>query len=226
MNSLIQQNPTGMYASAFWSRSKDIPLSTKLSMLNQAPLAALGIGPKSWRAAQLAPRQVTKIPAGLAGAAAGLVVGQMIAPLLDYVSNEVYKDPTSGGHIWSTIGKHAVAGAATGATFGGGAGAAIGGVGAVPGAAIGALAGGLAGAVQGIFDSMSQVNADEAKTAEEIKRRNEQIRANWKKIEEALPKAQQSIQFRRSTELTNYLAGMADTTAIREMRGPLVDRLG
>ena len=150
----------------------------------------------------------------------------MIAPALDYVSNEVYKDPTSGGHWLTNIGKHAVAGAATGATFGGGAGAAIGGVGAVPGAAIGALAGGLAGAVQGIFDSMSQVNQDEAKTAEEIKRRNEQIRANWKKIEEALPKAQQSIQFRRSTELTNQLASMADTTAIRQMRGPLVDRLG
>ena len=131
---------------------------TKLSMLNQAPLAALGIGPKSWRAAQLAPRTVTKLPAGLAGAAAGLVVGQMIAPLLDYVSNEVYKDPTSGGHWLSNIGKHAVTGAVTGATFGGGAGAAIGGVGAVPGAAIGAFAGGLAGAVQGIFDSMQQVN--------------------------------------------------------------------
>lgn len=158
MKSLIQQNPTGMYASAFWSRSKDIPLSTKLSMLNQAPLAAIGIGPKSWRAAQLAPRTVTKIPDGLAGAAAGFVVGQVLAPVLDYVSNEVYKDPTSGGHIWSTIGKHAVSGVASGATFGGMAGAAFGGVGAGPGAAIGALAGGLAGAVQGIFDSMSQVN--------------------------------------------------------------------
>ena len=133
---------------------------------------------------------MTKLPAGLAGAAAGLVVGQMIAPLLDYVSNEVYKDPTSGGHIWSTIGKHAVTGAVTGATFGGTAGAAFGGVGAGPGAAIGALAGGIVGAFQGIFDSLSQVNADEAKTAEEIKRRNEQIRANWKKVEEALPKAQ------------------------------------
>ena len=166
---------------------------TKLSMLNQAPLAAIGIGPKSWRAAQLAPRTATKIPEGLAGAAAGVVVGQMIAPILDYVSNEVYKEPTSTGHWMSNIGKHAVAGVTSGAGFGGMVGAAFGGVGAGPGAAIGALAGGLAGAVQGIFDSMSQVNADEAKTAEEIKRRNEQIRANWKKIEEALPKAQQSI---------------------------------
>ena len=88
------------------------------------------------------------------------------------------------------MGTHCVPGATTGATFGGMAGAAFGGVGAGPGAAIGALAGGLAGAVQGIFDSMSQVNQDEAKTAEEIKRRNEQIRANWKKVEESLPKAQ------------------------------------
>ena len=97
---------------------------------------------------------MTKIPAGLAGAATGFVVGQMIAPLLDYVSNEVYKDPTSGGHCLANIGKHAVTGATSGATFGGAAGAAFGGVGAGPGAAIGALAGGLAGAVQGIFDSM------------------------------------------------------------------------
>lgn len=162
-------------------------------MLNQAPLAALGWGPKSWRAAQLAPRQVTKIPAGLAGAAVGFVVGQMIAPALDYVSKEVYKDPTSGGHWLSNIGKHAVTGVTAGATFGGMAGAAIGGVGAGPGAALGALAGGLVGAFQGALDSISEMNADEAKTAEEVKRRNEQIRANWKKVEEALPKAQQSI---------------------------------
>ena len=220
-----RMSPVVAYHDLFANQGS-IPLSTKLSMLNQAPLAALGWGPKSWRAAQLAPRTVTKIPAGLAGAATGFVVGQMIAPLLDYVSNEVYKEPTSTGHWLTTIGKHAVTGATSGATFGGMAGAAFGGVGAGPGAAIGALAGGLAGAVQGIFDSMQQVNQDEAKTAEEIKRRNEQIRANWKKIEEALPKAQQSIQFRRSTELTNQLASMADTTAIRQMRGPLVDRLG
>lgn len=222
----MRQNPTGMYMDAIWSRGTGVPFSTRLSMLNQAPLAALGLGPKRWRAAQLAPRTMTKIPDSLAGAAAGFVAGQIIAPVLDYVSKEVYKDPTSGGHIWSTIGKQAILGAATGTTFGGMTGAAVGGVGALPGAAFGALAGGLVGAVQGLFDSLSEMNADEAKTAEEVKRRNEQIRANWKKIEEALPKAQQSIQFRRSTELTNQLASMADTTAIRQMRGPLVDRLG
>lgn len=161
-------------------------------MLNQAPLAALGIGPKSWRAAQLAPTR-TKIPRELYGSAVGFIAGQALTPALDYFANEVYKEPTSTGHWLSTIGKHAVGGATSGIVAGGALGAAFGGVGAGPGAAIGALAGGIVGAFQGIFDSISQVNADEAKTAEEIKRRNEQIRANWKKVEEALPKAQQSI---------------------------------
>lgn len=221
----MRLDPAATYHNIFTSQG-GIPLSTKLSMLNQAPLAALGIGPKSWRAAQLAPRRVTKIPRELYGSAAGFIAGQALAPALDYFANEVYKDPTSGGHWWSTIGKHAVGGATSGIVAGGMVGAAFGGVGAGPGAAIGALAGGLVGAFQGAFDSISQMNADEAKTAEEVKRRNEQIRANWKKVEEALPKAQQSIQFRRGTEQVNYLAGLADTTAIRQMRIPLVDRLG
>ena len=166
---------------------------TKLRMFNEAPLAALGWGPKSWREAQLASRRVTKIPRELYGSAAGFLTGQMIAPALDYFANDVYKDPTSSGHWWSTIGKHAVGGATSGIVAGGMVGAAFGGVGAGPGAAIGALAGSIVGAFQGAFDSISQMNADEAKTAEEVKRRNEQIRANWKKVEEALPKAQQSI---------------------------------
>ena len=170
-----------------------VPFMTKLRMLNQAPLAALGWGPKSWRAAELAPRQVTNIPAGLYGGAAGFIAGQALAPALDYFANEVYKEPTSTGHWLSTIGKHVVGGATSGIVAGGMVGAAFGGVGAGPGAAIGAVAGSIVGALQGVFDSISQVNADEAKTAEEIKRRNEQIRANWKKVEEALPKAQQSI---------------------------------
>ena len=135
-----------------------VPLSTRLSMLNQAPLAALGIGPKSWRAAQLAPRQVTKIPAGLYGSAAGFIAGQAIAPALDYFANEVYKEPTSTGHWLSTIGKHAVGGVTSGIVAGGAIGTAFGGVGAAPGAAIGAVAGGIVGALQGVFDSISQVN--------------------------------------------------------------------
>lgn len=122
-------------------------------MFNQAPLAALGWGPKSWRAAQLAPTR-TVIPRELYGSAAGFIAGQALAPALDYFANEVYKEPTSTGHWLSTIGKHAVGGATSGIVAGGAIGAAFGGVGAGPGAAIGALAGGLAGAVQGIFDSM------------------------------------------------------------------------
>lgn len=222
----MELDPAKTYHEIFASKAgPSIPVMTKLRMFNQAPLAALGWGDKSLRAAQLAPTQ-NKIPGGIYGSAAGFIAGQALAPALDYFANEVYKEPTSTGHWLSTIGKHAVVGATSGTVFGGMAGAAFGGVGAAPGAAIGALAGGIVGAFQGIFDSMSQVNADEAKTAEEVKRRNEQIRANWKKVEEALPKAQQSIQFRRGTEQINYLAGMADTTAIRQLRGPLVERLG
>lgn len=52
----MRLDPAATYHNIFTSQG-GIPLSTKLSMLNQAPLAALGWGPKSWRAAQLAPRQ-------------------------------------------------------------------------------------------------------------------------------------------------------------------------
>ena len=189
----IANDPAGWYRDIFFQRGAGIPMSTKLRMLNQAPLAALGIGPRSWRAAQLAPRRITKIPSSLYGGAAGFVAGRMLSPALDYVANEVYKDPTSGGRFWSNVGRHAVDYAAGGAATGGMIGAAFGGVGAAPGAAIGAVFGGIAGAFSGVFDTLTQIKEDEARTAEEIKRRNEQIRANWKKIEEALPKAQQSI---------------------------------
>ena len=186
----MELDPAKTYHEIFASKAgPSIPVMAKLRMLNEAPLAALGWGQKSIRAARLAPTQ-TKIPGGIYGSAAGFIAGQALAPALDYVSNEVYKEPTSLGHWLSNIGKHAVVGATSGTVFGGTLGAAFGGVGAAPGAAIGAVAGGIVGAFQGIFDSMSQVNADEAKTAEEIKRRNEQIRANWKKVEESLPKAQ------------------------------------
>ena len=188
LNSSLELDPVKTYRDLYAGKLGPVPTMTKLSLLNQAPLAALGIGPKSWRAAQLAPTR-TMIPAGLYGSAAGFIVGQALAPALDYMSNEVYKEPTSTGHWLSTIGKHAVGGVTSGIVAGGAFGAAFGGVGAAPGAAIGAVAGGIVGAFQGIFDSISQVNADEAKTAEEVKRRNEQIRANWKKVEESLPKA-------------------------------------
>ena len=155
--SVIGNDPVGFYQGLFKDRVTGVPLSTKLHMLNQAPLAALGWGPKSWRAAQLAPTR-TKIPRELYGSATGFIAGQMIAPALDYFANEVYKEPTSGGHWWSTIGKHAVGGATSGIVAGGMIGTAFGGVGAAPGAAFGAVAGGIVGALQGVFDSISQVN--------------------------------------------------------------------
>ena len=188
LNKSLELDPVKTYRDLYAGKLGPVPFKTRMSLLNQAPLAALGWGPKSWRAAQLAPTR-TVIPGGLYGSVAGFVAGQMLAPALDYVSNEVYKDPTSGGHWLSTIGKNAIGGVTSGIVAGGAIGTAFGGVGAAPGAAIGAVAGGIVGAFQGIFDSISQVNADEAKTAEEVKRRNEQIRANWKKVEEALPKA-------------------------------------
>ena len=59
------------------------------------------------------------------------------------------------------------------------------------------------------------MNADEAKTAEEVKRRNEQIRANWKKVEEALPKAQMGIELRRSAEVAGSLAERGDIRGMK-----------
>lgn len=56
MKTAANLSPTSLYHNIFASQ-KEIPFMTRLSMLNQAPLAALGWGPKSWRAAQLAPRQ-------------------------------------------------------------------------------------------------------------------------------------------------------------------------
>ena len=157
LNKSLELDPVKTYRDLYAGKLGPVPAMTKLSLLNQAPLAALGWGPKSWRAAQLAPTR-TKIPVGLYGSAAGFIAGQALAPALDYFANEVYKEPTSGGHWLSTIGKHAALGASSGVVAGGTIGAAFGGVGAAPGAAIGALAGGIVGAVQGIFDSISQVN--------------------------------------------------------------------
>lgn len=151
----IAEDPVSWYSDIFFKRGVGIPMSTKLRMLNQAPLAALGIGPRSWRAAQLAPRRITKIPSSLYGGVAGFVAGRMLSPALDYVANEVYKDPTSGGRFWANVGRHAVDYAAGGAATGGMIGAAFGGVGAAPGAAIGAVLGGIAGAFSGVFDTLT-----------------------------------------------------------------------
>ena len=141
-------------------------------MFNQAPLAALGWGPKSWRAAQLA-QQRTVLSNEAKKSIAGMVVGSMISPALDYVSNYVYTDPTSWGHVLTKIGKGTLASATTGAAIGFGAGTSTTGVGGVPAAGIGAIVGGFVGLAHGIFDAMSEVTQYELKTAEDLKRYND-----------------------------------------------------
>ena len=47
---------------------------TKLRMLNEAPLAALGWGPKSWREAQLATRQSTVLSNEAKKSIAGMAI--------------------------------------------------------------------------------------------------------------------------------------------------------
>ena len=68
----MRLNPAGFYNNIFTSQG-GIPFMTKLSMFNQAPLAALGWGPKSWRAAQLQQRTVLSNEAkkSIAGMAIG-----------------------------------------------------------------------------------------------------------------------------------------------------------
>ena len=67
-------NPAGVYHNIFASQGH-VPFMTRLSMLNQAPLAALGWGPKSWRAAQLAPKQRTVLSNEAKKSIAGMAVG-------------------------------------------------------------------------------------------------------------------------------------------------------
>ena len=150
-----------------------IPLSTKLSMLYKAPLAALGIGPKSWRAAQLATRQVTKLSTEAKKGIAGMAVGSMLSPALDFVTKYVAPDPTDWWHVGGTVAKHAGSRAATGALIGFGTGTATTGVGGVPAAGAGILVGGFIGLVEGIFDAWSEVKEYELKTAEDLKRYND-----------------------------------------------------
>lgn len=169
----MRLNPTGMYKDLFWLRGIGIPLSTKLRMFSEAPLAALGIGPKSWRAAQLAPRQVTKLSTEAKKSIAGMVVGSMISPTLDYVSNYVAPDPTSWGHVLTKVGKGTITSAVTGAAIGFGAGTSTTGVGGVPAAGVGAIAGGFVGLANGIFDAWSEIKEYELKTAEDLKRYND-----------------------------------------------------
>lgn len=102
-----------------------------------------------------------------------MVVGSMLSPALDYVSNYVYTDPTSWGHFLTKVGKGTLASASTGAAIGFGAGTSTTGVGGVPAAGVGAIAGGLVGLAHGIFDAMSEVTQYELKTAEDLKRYND-----------------------------------------------------
>ena len=72
----MQHNPIEVYKDQFRLGSKSgIPLSTKLSMLYHAPLTAFGIGPKSWRAAELATRQRTVLSNEAKKSIAGMAVG-------------------------------------------------------------------------------------------------------------------------------------------------------
>ena len=191
------------------------PVMTKLRMLNEAPLAALGIGPKSWRARELAPRQRAAFSTEAKKGIAGMAVGSMLSPALDFVTKYVAPDPTDWWHVAGTIGKHVGSQAGAGALIGFGAGTATTGVGGVPAAGAGALVGGFIGLAEGIFDAWSEVKEYELKTAEDLKRYNDQIKANWQKIAEAMPKAQLSIELRRRSEVASSLADRGDIRGLK-----------
>ena len=150
-----------------------IPLSTKLKMLNEAPLAALGIGPKSWIARELAPRQRAAFSTEAKKGIAGMAVGSMLSPALDFVTKYVAPDPTDWWHVGGTVAKHAGSRAGAGALIGFGAGTATTGVGGMPAAGAGILIGGFIGLVEGVFDAWSEVKEYELKTAEDLKRYND-----------------------------------------------------
>ena len=142
-------------------------------MLNQAPLAALGIGPRSWRAAQLAPRQAIKLSAEAKKGIAGMAIGSMLSPALDFVTKYVAPDPTDWWHVVTTVAKRTGSRAGAGALIGFGAGTTTTGVGGVPAAGAGALIGGFIGLAEGVFDAWSEVKEYELKTAEDLKRYND-----------------------------------------------------
>lgn len=210
----MNSNPVDMYRLMY--RNKILTsFSTRMSMLNQAPLAALGWGPRSWRAAELAPRQQTKLYGGAARQLGGMAVGMAAAPVLDYMSNNVFNEPATWGHALTKIGKGVVQGGSAGAFIGFGAGTATTGAGGVPGAAIGALIGGIIGGVHGIVDALQDVKQYELRTAEDLKRYNDQIRSNWRKIADAFPKAQTSIELRRGAETAQSLVDRGDLRGMK-----------
>lgn len=172
-NRLMESDPARLYRNIFTASGEyGVPASVKWRMLNQAPLAALGIGPRSWRAAQLAPQRIGFSNEAMKGIA-GMAIGSTLAPALDFVTKYVAPDPTSWGHVAGTIAKHAGSRAGAGALIGFGAGTATTGVGGMPAAGAGALIGGFIGLAEGVFDAWSEVKEYELKTAEDLKRYND-----------------------------------------------------
>ena len=72
----MASNPAGLYHKIFAGKAgPSIPFMTRLHMLNEAPLAALGWGPKSWREAALAKRQRTVLSNEAKKSIAGMAIG-------------------------------------------------------------------------------------------------------------------------------------------------------
>ena len=170
----MELDPAKTYHEIFAGKAgPSIPAMTRLRMLNQAPLAALGIGPKSWRARELAPRQRAAFSTEAMKGIAGMAIGSVMSPALDFVTKYVAPDPTDWLHVGGTVAKHAVSRAGAGALIGFGAGTATTGVGGMPAAGAGALIGGFIGLAEGVFDAWSEVKEYELKTAEDLKRYND-----------------------------------------------------
>ena len=173
LQSMMQEwsaSPASAYHSLY--KSSLVPLSARMSMLDKAPLAALGLGPLSWRNAEVT-RAPLQLSPGAVKSIGGMAVSQLVAPGLEYVANHVAPDPTTWTHALAKVGGRAISGAGAGALVGFGAGTASTGVGGAPAAGIGAVVGGLIGLAHGIFDAMSDVKQYELKTAEDLKRYND-----------------------------------------------------
>lgn len=71
----MMQDWTASPASAYRDvyKSSLVPLSARMSMLNQAPLAALGLGPLSWRNAEVT-RAPLKLPPGAVKSVGGMAI--------------------------------------------------------------------------------------------------------------------------------------------------------
>ena len=71
----MELDPAKTYHEIFAGKAgPSIPAMTKLRMLYHAPLAAFGIGPKSWRAAELATRQRTVLSNEAKKSIAGMAI--------------------------------------------------------------------------------------------------------------------------------------------------------